>query len=211
MKVSRSLSRALFLVVLCLFIGTAHAGPKEFYYQRYLRRLEAEKLKNDPTFKEIKSTTRSDVFEQRIDPSGSDDRTFNQRYFINSNYAKGETPPVIYVVCGEATCSEAEFRGAIVSYARKVGAHLVALEHRYYGASQPFEEMTVENMEYLKTEYAVEDLANFQKYAMEELGLNGKWIVMGGSYAGSLAAYYRTRHPDLVVGALASSRITTWP
>lgn len=32
-----------------------------------------------------------------------------------------------------------------------------------------------------------------------------RWIVIGGGYAGALSAWFRTRYPDLSVGAWASS------
>jgi pimeloyl-ACP methyl ester carboxylesterase len=49
------------------------------------------------------------------------------------------------------------------------------------------------------------DLARFQTYAQSTWNLRGKWIAIGGSYPGSLAAYYRLKYPSLVVGSLASS------
>ena len=90
-------------------------------------------------------------------------------------------------------------------YANELKSNLIALEHRYYGKSQPFETLTTENLKYLSTDNALKDAAEFQKFAMDTLGFKGKWIVVGGSYAGSLAAYYRQQYPDLVVGALSSS------
>ena len=41
----------------------------------------------------------------------------------------------------------------------------------------------------------------------KELNFTGKWVVVGGSYAGGLSAFFRTRYPDLVVGAWASSAV----
>lgn len=146
----------------------------------------------------------SGTFNQKIDPSNPQDtRTFAQRYFINSSYASGPNPPVFYYICGEAACGAPS--GAALGYARQYHGYVVALEHRYYGTSQPFPTLSPANLKYLKTEYALADLATFENFAQSQLGLKGKWISIGGSYSGSLSAYYRLRYPTLVVGALASS------
>ncbi|MFL5812157.1 MAG: S28 family serine protease [Bdellovibrionia bacterium] len=150
------------------------------------------------------NTTTAGVFEQRIDPSNPQDkRTFHQRYFLNSAYASGPDAPVFFYICGESVCSPAH--GAAVDYAKLYHGHVVALEHRYYGTSQPMPTLSSANLKYLKTEYALYDLANFEAYAQNTLNLKGKWIAMGGSYPGSLSAYYRLKYPQMVVGSLASS------
>jgi pimeloyl-ACP methyl ester carboxylesterase len=79
------------------------------------------------------------------------------------------------------------------------------LEHRYYGKSQPFSDLSVKNLRFLTTENALDDLADFERYAIKKYKLRGPWIAFGSSYSGSLAAYYRSKYPDLVKGALASS------
>lgn len=131
--------------------------------------------------------------------------TFPQRYFIVSDYAKSKASPVIYVICGEGTCDGADSMSAINRVAQKYQATLIALEHRYYGYSQPFETLESKNLKYLSTAQAIEDLARFQKHVQKTMEYTGKWIAVGGSYPGSLAAFYRLKHPELVVGALASS------
>jgi pimeloyl-ACP methyl ester carboxylesterase len=153
------------------------------------------------------------TFEQKLDPTSSntsDPRTFKQRYLLDMSYAKGADSPVIYYMCGEANCfdaddGEAQYPPLVQYEAAHFGAAVAMLEHRYFGESQPFDQLTAENLQYLKTEYAVEDLAGFQRWISQTKSLTGKWIAIGGSYSGSLAAYYRLKHPELVVGALASS------
>jgi pimeloyl-ACP methyl ester carboxylesterase len=146
------------------------------------------------------------AFTQKLSPADpSDTRTFTQRYFLSSAYASGPGAPVIYYICGEAECAPTFVTRQVGELAKAMGAHQIALEHRYYGKSQPFADYTVEHLQYLRTDNALADLAAFQRYAMTQLGLGGKWIVIGGSYAGALSAYYRLQHPELVVGSLASS------
>ncbi len=152
-----------------------------------------------------------EYFDQKIDPSNTaDHRTFQQRFIVDSTSADGTDSPVLYYICGEANCFDQPNQALpyppLVQYeASQFHSYVVVLEHRYFGKSQPFDDMTVDNLKYLTFENAIEDLANFQRYVMNNRKLTGKWISIGGSYAGALSAYYRLKHPELVKGAWASS------
>lgn len=185
-----------FLLLVCSL--SASADPKGFYFERFQNRHRR------PTWEEAE--TRVAVYPQTLNPTDpKDDRKFDQRYYVNSSYAAGKDSPVLYYLCGEATCRESSFSGAMSTYAKELKAHMIAIEHRFYGKSQPFPTLSTENLKYLSTDLALADAASFQRYAQTALGFTGKWIVVGGSYAGSLAAYYRLKFPELAVGALASS------
>ena len=45
--------------------------------------------------------------------------------------------------------------------AQEIGAGTIVLEHRYWGMSSPFAELTTENMRYLTLEQAIKDLTYF--------------------------------------------------
>lgn len=137
--------------------------------------------------------------------SMDDGKTFKQRFYINTALATSLDAPVFFSICGEADCTSAEDVPEINFLAKKFGGFRVALEHRYYGKSQPFAQLTNENLKYLSVDQAIEDLASFQKYVQQKYKMTGKWIAVGGSYAGALAAFYRLKHPELVSGALSSS------
>ena len=131
--------------------------------------------------------------------------TFKQRYFVDSTYAKSTASPVIFYICGESTCEGPTDSAIVNELAKTHGAYRVALEHRYYGYSQPFPSLTTANLRYLSMDQAIEDLAYFEIQLKSQLGLTGKWIAVGGSYPGEVSAFFRMRHPELVAGALASS------
>jgi len=66
--------------------------------------------------------------------------------------------------------------------------------------------MSTKNLKYLSSEQALADLAYFIEAQNKQFGLSGnKWIVFGGSYPGSLAAWFRLKYPHLAFGAVASS------
>jgi len=70
-----------------------------------------------------------------------------------------------------------------------------ALEHRYYGTSQPFKDWSVENLKLLNADQALADLAAFiddqnRQFDEKYKGSTRKWIVVGGSYPGALAAWF---------------------
>ena len=190
--------KLLFVALLGLSLS-AHADYKSFYFQK------TQEKKSSNLWSSVKKPkTEVSSFQQKLNHQDlNDSRTFTQRYFINTQYASSPSAPTLFYLCGEATCQGPS--GALFYFAEKLKANLISLEHRYYGKSQPFAQLSTENLKYLSTENALQDAALFQKFAMNQLGFNGKWIVVGGSYAGSLAAYYREKFPQLVAGALASS------
>jgi pimeloyl-ACP methyl ester carboxylesterase len=131
--------------------------------------------------------------------------TFAQRYYIDESLSTSNNAPVFFYICGEAECRKSTLYGSIRKHAEKYHAKLIALEHRYYGKSLPAKQLTADNLKYLTIENALKDLAGFQQFISKERHWTGKWIAFGGSYPGSLSAYYRLKYPNLVAGSLASS------
>ncbi|WP_333663268.1 S28 family serine protease [Legionella steelei] len=184
------------LLGLCTAFSSVHAGMVE----RYMQQRQEEKV---PLLAE--KTIRLTYFKQLIDHNDPAAGTFSQRYYIDESYGATDDSPVFFYICGEAACTKRALNGAIRNYAQKFHAKLVALEHRYYGESLPFNSLSTQNLRFLTTEAALDDLAYFQRHFKNEKNWNGKWVAFGGSYPGSLSAYYRLKFPYLVVGALASS------
>jgi pimeloyl-ACP methyl ester carboxylesterase len=184
----------------------ARADAKDFYFHRaQMRAKHSEKL--SALFSAVRSQATPDSwYAQKIDhTNASDTRTFQQRFWFDASNAQGSNAPTILYICGEATCSAADMESAVGEAAQKLGANIIALEHRYYGKSQPFTSLTTDNLKYLTIHNALEDLASFEQYAKTTLNLTGRWIAVGGSYPGALSAYFRAIHPELVSGSLASS------
>lgn len=146
----------------------------------------------------------SGVYQQKTDHNNPNDaQKFSQRFWHLKNHA--ETAPVLLFVCGEGECGDYVIRGILANHASSLGANMVALEHRYYGQSQPYADLSTDHLKHLTVDYALKDVIRFQTYAKSYLGLKGEWIAVGGSYPGSLAAYLRALYPLKFVGALASS------
>ncbi|KAL3445028.1 serine carboxypeptidase S28-domain-containing protein [Aspergillus insuetus] len=143
--------------------------------------------------------------------------TFNLRYWFDaSNYAPGG--PVFIIAAGE-TNGEDRFpflsQGIVTQLAEAYNGLGVILEHRYYGESYPFENLTLENIRFLSTEQALADYAYFAHNVvfpgLEDLDLtasNVPWIAYGGSYAGAMVAFLRKLYPETFLGAVSSSGVT---
>jgi len=156
------------------------------------------------------------AFAQRVDHFAcDDDRTFEQRYFARTFVARGRAREVYVCAGGEgealsasvveddgdAHCADA------VALAKARGGVVVALEHRFYGASQPTGDLSVGSLKYLSSAQALEDLATFATTALTSLGASAdaKIVVFGGSYPGMLASFFRTKYPHIAHAAVASS------
>lgn len=93
--------------------------------------------------------------------------------------------------------------------AEQFGGAIFALEHRFYGKSRPFDDLSTEHLKYLSSEQALHDLALFiaslDKISSVSHNSLSKVIVVGGSYPGNLSAWFRLQFPHLAFGSWASS------
>ncbi|KAF3661888.1 putative serine protease EDA2 [Capsicum annuum] len=153
-------------------------------------------------------------FNQTLDHfSPYDHRTFGQRYYEFLDYFRFPDGPIFLKICGEAACSGIP-NDYLSILAKKFGAAVVTLEHRYYGKSSPFKSLTTGNLKYLSSKQALFDLAAFRNFYQESLNakltrsnIDNPWFVFGVSYAGALSAWFRLKFPHLTCGSLASSAV----
>ncbi|KAB2004398.1 hypothetical protein ES319_D11G195300v1 [Gossypium barbadense] len=159
-------------------------------------------------------TTKELWFDQTLDHySPYDHRQFKQRYYEFLDYFQVPDGPIFLKICGESSCNgiSNDYLGVL---AKKFGAAVVSLEHRYYGKSSPFKSHTTENLKYLSSKQALFDLAVFRQWYQESLnlkrnrtGVDNSWFVFGVSYSGALSAWFRLKFPHLTCGSLASSAV----
>jgi len=94
----------------------------------------------------------------------------------------------------------------INNYAQETGAIVFALEHRFYGKSQPFDELSTSNLQYLTSQQALADLAVFIDSIKSQYNApNAPVITFGCSYSGALAAWFRMKYPTVTMASIASS------
>lgn len=144
------------------------------------------------------------------------DEKFNLRYWLDTTHYR-EGGPVIALHAGEFDSDQRLpylEHGIVPILTKALGGVGLILEHRYYGTSQPFDSLTAENYRFLTVEQALADNAYFAKNVqfpgLEHLNLtapNTPWIIYGGSYAGSLAAFTRKVYPDVYWGGISSSGV----
>ncbi|RUP51801.1 serine carboxypeptidase S28-domain-containing protein [Jimgerdemannia flammicorona] len=131
-------------------VGILH--QKTSHSRRKLRRSLAQSVEFGPFY-----------FDQKLDHFHINTTTFRQRYWVNSNHYKANGP-VIFYNAGETDATE---RGGYVlnstmhDLAQSLQGIVVVIEHRYYGESTPFSNYTTENLRFLNTDQALEDMANF--------------------------------------------------
>ena len=99
--------------------------------------------------------------------------------------------------------------------AQEIGAAIIALEHRYWGFSSPYPELTTENMQYQTLKNAIADLNYFAlnvKLPFDTTGGSNAnkapWVLVGGSYSGALTAWTEAvTKPSVMWAYYASSAV----
>jgi pimeloyl-ACP methyl ester carboxylesterase len=132
-------------------------------------------------------------------------KVFAQRYWDYQPDAWNGNICMLYIN-GEGP---GHFRDTDFSYqlGNIIGARIFALEHRYYGKSQPHADWTIPNLRELTHEQGLADIAYFIEKQNVLMGGAKKWVIVGGSYAGAMVAWFRYKYPHLVVGAISSSGV----
>jgi hypothetical protein len=216
------------LFLIGTFLASAAQGfnisPLELKFPllHHLRLLDHEpsaplNLASSKTFKEHNFSVPIDHFhnESRYEPHTHDH--FNIRYWFDaSHYKKGG--PVFLIAAGETDGTD-RFpflsQGIVTQLAKTYNGLGVILEHRYYGQSYPFANLTTKNIRFLSTEQALADYAYFASHVvfpgLEHLNLTAgavPWVGYGGSYAGAFVAFLRKLYPEVFFGVVSSSGVT---
>jgi Serine carboxypeptidase S28 len=76
----------------------------------------------------------------------------------------------------------------------------VLIEHRFFGQSNPYNDLTATSLQFLTIQQAIDDLVYFaENVKLPMPGGNAvspmqvPWILVGGSYAGALTAWTKVK------------------
>ncbi|XP_050210143.1 uncharacterized protein LOC126660614 [Mercurialis annua] len=140
--------------------------------------------------------------------------TFQQKYVISyKHWRGGDASAPIFAYMGEEAPLDEDIGGIGFLYenAPRFGALNVFIEHRFYGDSIPFvsREEALANATlrgYFSSAQALADYAEILLHIKKQLSADtSPIIVVGGSYGGMLASWFRLKYPHIALGALASS------
>ncbi|XP_030457093.1 uncharacterized protein LOC115677983 [Syzygium oleosum] len=140
---------------------------------------------------------------------------FKQRYAISFKYwggANASAPIFVYLGAEAPIDDNIGAIGFLTDNAAQFGALLVYIEHRFYGESIPYgltldKALSDHNTRgYFSSAQALADYAEILVYLKQKLNAkHSPIIVIGGSYGGVLASWFRLKYPHVALGALASS------
>ncbi|KLU89454.1 endoprotease, partial [Magnaporthiopsis poae ATCC 64411] len=147
-------------------------------------------------------------FDQLIDHNTPQLGTFKQRFWYGTQYWNGTGSPIILMNPGEQAADR--FNATYTTkkrltglMAERMGAAVVVIEHRYWGESSPFKELTSENLKYLTLNNSIQDMnyfaRNFKAPFDDAEGATAPdrvpWVFSGGSYTGALSGWIASTAP----------------
>ena len=87
------------------------------------------------------------------------------------------------------------------------------LEHRYYGLSNPYDDLSVQSLQFHTIQQAIDDLEYFAKNV--DLPMPGgdavkpgqaPWVLIGGSYSGALTSFTVVKYVSVRCASPAIAR-----
>ncbi|KAK0647330.1 putative extracellular serine carboxypeptidase [Lasiodiplodia hormozganensis] len=163
-------------------------------------------------------STGTGVFEQLIDHDDPSLGTFSQRYWWSDEFWAGPGSPVVFFTPGEGAADG--YEGYLTNrtitglFAQAIQGAVVMLEHRYWGESSPFDDLTVENLQYLTLPQSIKDTTYFANNVVFPFDTNGSsqasrapWVFSGGSYSGALSGWVQAVDPGTFWAYHASSAV----
>ncbi|KAL6238503.1 hypothetical protein BDW75DRAFT_227934 [Aspergillus navahoensis] len=163
--------------------------------------------------------TSTNILQLPIDHDNPAVGTFQNRYWVNDTFYEPGGPVFLYDV-GEADGkpSAAHLTSSVSFFPpllQEFGAIGIVWEHRYYGDSLPYpinNHTLPENWKYLTTRQALADIPafaeNFTRIGLQQYDLTPEstpWVMIGGSYSGTRAAFARNEYPDTLFASFATS------
>lgn len=160
-------------------------------------------------------------FDQLIDHNKPELGTFQQRYmFTWEYYQKGG--PIVLSTPGESNA--AGFSGYLTNrtipglIAQPNNGATVVLEHRFFGLSNPYQNLSATAFAVHTIDQAIEDLVYFARNVHlpfpaeiengSQVGPDkNPWILVGGSYSGALTSWTMVRHPGVFHAGYSSSGV----
>ncbi|KAH7415326.1 hypothetical protein KP509_14G037900 [Ceratopteris richardii] len=214
-SVSKQCMRRIIMLLLVMLMCAVDASPhtlRHSYFQNRAAALRQEALAAVPPSsynpESVFLTTSHRWLTQTLDHfSPRESVRFSQRFFEFLDYFEAPNGPIFLIIWGESTCYGI-LNDYIAVLAKRFGAALVSLEHRYYGPSSPFQDLKTENLKYLNSKQALSDLATFRNHYQALINKRYKrssnvdnlWFTFGGSYAGALSAWFWLKFPHLAQG-----------
>ncbi|TFY66062.1 hypothetical protein EVG20_g5021 [Dentipellis fragilis] len=192
--------------------GRAHANIQPMPVMEPLK-LTYNNVQHFKTGEALPSLDSVYYFNQLIDHNNPSLGTFSQRYWLSREYYEPGGPMVLFTP-GESNADE--FTGYLTNMsmtgliAQQEHGVTIVLEHRFFGYSNPYPDLSVASLKYLTVQQGIDDLAYFAKTV--KLPMPGgdrvspdkaPWVLVGGSYSGAL-----TRNkPDVFWAGYASSAV----
>ncbi|KAI6044410.1 peptidase S28 [Pisolithus marmoratus] len=157
------------------------------------------------------------IFNQLIDHTNPGLGTFEQRYWMDWEYY---TPggPIILMTPGEVNAQN--YTGYLTNntinglIAQQQNGATIVIEHRFFGLSNPYPDLSSQSLAVLTIQQAIDDLVYFAGQASLPMpgGASVKpdttpWILIGGSYAGALTAWTMVNQPGIFYAGYSSSGV----
>ena len=164
----------------------------------------------------LPATTGNGTFQQVLDHDNPSAGNFSQRFWWSDQYWGGPGSPVVLFTPGEIAADG--YQGYLTNstitghFAQAIQGAVVMLEHRYWGESSPYDELTTKNLQQHTLKNAIADLTYFAKTVQLPFDSNSSsnapqapWVLSGGSYSGALSAWTEATAPGTFWAYHASS------